>query len=434
MKTWNKIVMGFAIIIMGCAGTTNNNPVGNDTLVDTVNAKDIYQKKDTNIGTDKGSKDVIPVEDKGLSTDSTTNNDVCTPNCWYKECGDNGCGGTCGQCTNDQQCVKNKCVAKECNLSAFAPAKAGADWKNPGGADNTKGFFTYYELSSNSYPVSQLIIRIRQAAPFAGPTGPGTFQIAGTDIDKDSIQVIGLENCPAAGQACEHYYYGAEGTLEIKDMKGASGPFDAVFHNAKLHEITFDKQTGNMVFVDKGRKWCLDGHEIKADTVQALPKDTCVAQGTGTGFYDNIGDFTLTNCLGEKVNLHSQCGGPDVMWLTVAAKWCPHCKENLPIFWKYYTEHKENVNYWIYLAEGEYGKDPTQAECKAYAQQEGVDPAHMFIGDHSWSIVNRYLNPGTNQIGYPFSFIMLGKNMSYVWSSALGADPRAEIDELLKSK
>lgn len=39
----------------------------------------------------------------------------CTPNCWYKECGDNGCGGSCGTCDTGKTCDQNgKCVQPTC--------------------------------------------------------------------------------------------------------------------------------------------------------------------------------------------------------------------------------------------------------------------------------------------------------------------------------
>lgn len=34
----------------------------------------------------------------------------CTPNCEGKECGDDGCGGTCGECPPGVDCVGYKCV------------------------------------------------------------------------------------------------------------------------------------------------------------------------------------------------------------------------------------------------------------------------------------------------------------------------------------
>jgi hypothetical protein len=38
------------------------------------------------------------------------NFDSCTPYCTDKECGDDGCGGSCGECNKDTECQKGKCI------------------------------------------------------------------------------------------------------------------------------------------------------------------------------------------------------------------------------------------------------------------------------------------------------------------------------------
>ena len=37
--------------------------------------------------------------------------ETCTPDCSNKTCGDNGCGGSCGSCSNGDHCMNNTCVA-----------------------------------------------------------------------------------------------------------------------------------------------------------------------------------------------------------------------------------------------------------------------------------------------------------------------------------
>ena len=46
----------------------------------------------------------------------------CVPECSGKECGDDGCGGSCGQCANDQSCVEGMCKEEECVLGAVVSA------------------------------------------------------------------------------------------------------------------------------------------------------------------------------------------------------------------------------------------------------------------------------------------------------------------------
>ncbi len=38
----------------------------------------------------------------------------CTPDCAGKQCGNDGCGGTCGKCPQNQSCQNNHCVAGDC--------------------------------------------------------------------------------------------------------------------------------------------------------------------------------------------------------------------------------------------------------------------------------------------------------------------------------
>lgn len=35
---------------------------------------------------------------------------VCTPDCTGKQCGSDGCGGSCGSCSTDYTCESSKCV------------------------------------------------------------------------------------------------------------------------------------------------------------------------------------------------------------------------------------------------------------------------------------------------------------------------------------
>jgi hypothetical protein len=43
----------------------------------------------------------------------------CTPQCSGKECGDDGCNGTCGSCSGSQMCVDAECV--QCQTDANCP-------------------------------------------------------------------------------------------------------------------------------------------------------------------------------------------------------------------------------------------------------------------------------------------------------------------------
>ena len=38
--------------------------------------------------------------------------DVCTPDCTAKQCGDDGCGGSCGDCIGQDECIDGQCVCQ----------------------------------------------------------------------------------------------------------------------------------------------------------------------------------------------------------------------------------------------------------------------------------------------------------------------------------
>jgi hypothetical protein len=55
----------------------------------------------------------------GGGTKVCFNNQCCTPNCTGKDCGDDGCGGTCGTCTEGFTCdASNKCYCATCCQSS----------------------------------------------------------------------------------------------------------------------------------------------------------------------------------------------------------------------------------------------------------------------------------------------------------------------------
>ena len=51
---------------------------------------------------------------------------ICMPDCWWKECGDDGCGGSCGTCTTG-----GECAAGECKYPYWLDSETGFMWENP---------------------------------------------------------------------------------------------------------------------------------------------------------------------------------------------------------------------------------------------------------------------------------------------------------------
>ncbi|MBM4355216.1 MAG: hypothetical protein FJ109_15770, partial [Deltaproteobacteria bacterium] len=63
---------------------------------------------DAVVGTDGGEPDAEENPDTTL--------DICIPDCSTRLCGDDGCGGTCGECPKDFVCItdEGKCCMPEC--------------------------------------------------------------------------------------------------------------------------------------------------------------------------------------------------------------------------------------------------------------------------------------------------------------------------------
>lgn len=76
------------------AGDVTDEDTAPDSDDDTVETSDFASADDV----------VSPPEDVSPT--------VCTPQCVGKTCGIDGCGGTCGGCTDKEQCQVGKCVAK----------------------------------------------------------------------------------------------------------------------------------------------------------------------------------------------------------------------------------------------------------------------------------------------------------------------------------
>jgi hypothetical protein len=68
-------------------------------------------------------EDFIPPLDLSLDIP-----EICTPNCLNKDCGDNGCFGSCGTCDSCHMCnTSGKCVAKDADGDGYADKDCGGD-------------------------------------------------------------------------------------------------------------------------------------------------------------------------------------------------------------------------------------------------------------------------------------------------------------------
>jgi hypothetical protein len=104
MKRGIGISIGVALVLAGvsaCGGGDEGTPpddvVGDEAVADVT-------------GDEGVAGDEAVAADEAVTGDEAVG-DTCKPDCYLKDCGDDGCGGSCGSCGADQKCQDAKCVA-----------------------------------------------------------------------------------------------------------------------------------------------------------------------------------------------------------------------------------------------------------------------------------------------------------------------------------
>lgn len=124
-----------AALIAGCGGSggdadtsTTDTAADSSAIVDTAPVSDTQTTVDTTSVEDAGAPDVTVPPDT-----------ACLPSCGGRDCGDDGCGGSCGGCGADAACEGGACVAavKYCGAPCTQVSDCLAPDPPPGyGAEN----------------------------------------------------------------------------------------------------------------------------------------------------------------------------------------------------------------------------------------------------------------------------------------------------------
>lgn len=333
-----------------------------------------------------------------------------------------------------------------CDRSGFVAALQGFESSN--------GAAILEMRSGEGEPVDVLQIELYTSGDYRGATEAGTYSLDGSTYQDCSNCVVLRTGCE--GGSCAKRFLVDEGDLVISQWDQAGGHFAGHLANARAHEVTIDPDTYVSTLVPGGETWCLDGVTFDAE-VPTLPvsdrtQPTCVNDGTGTLVGDNIANFQLKDCLGRRVKLHGTCNDADAraLWLIGTTGWCTACHEFLSEFVadhggslsrKIVGEQTKGLDMLIILGEDGYGQKPTEAYCKAYAEDLGIDPGMVLIdwSDEAvplevinapgvmvetnslgtlWTHINPYLmNEGGSVVTtYPWWALLRPRNMEYVWS------------------
>ncbi len=120
MTRWkNACTALVALVLVAACGT------GKDKVADTVAADQVSEVAQDALGEHETVTDA-PGPGETLTDDEIGTPDVCQSNCEGKQCGDDGCGGTCGDCSPYEVCSTGSCTAPtscseavECSLKCW---------------------------------------------------------------------------------------------------------------------------------------------------------------------------------------------------------------------------------------------------------------------------------------------------------------------------
>lgn len=115
----------------------------------------------------------------------------CTPNCQNKQCGDNGCGGSCGTCQTGYTCSNYQCVSSCTPKTCSQLGKTCGSWNNGCGGNVSCGSCSSGQICSNGNCVASCT--------------PATCTSLGYNCGTASNGCGGTLNCGTcpSGQTCQ---------------------------------------------------------------------------------------------------------------------------------------------------------------------------------------------------------------------------------------
>ena len=229
----------------------------------------------------------------------------------------------CGGCSGDANvCWGGNCVGGDvCAHDSASPLAPPANFYPMAEAAYTRltgGKFKLFYVATQGGaepPFTKVTVELDHDA--VANKGVGTYDLTPADGDLGcDLCVRGHSYCNSDG--CAQAYLPESGQLEITHSGEPGTPFRATLKNTVFKQYKIEG--GKYVSYAKGYQWCMGDFTIDVE-VPALSEaeDFCVETGTGTGVGDNIGDYSLVNCLGDEVPLHSRCGLTDAVWMVATA-------------------------------------------------------------------------------------------------------------------
>ena len=166
------------------------------------------------------------------------------------------------------------------------------------------------------------------------------------------------------------------------------------------------------------------GDPLNWSSVVGYQSPVCVAEGTGIYEGDNIADFSLSNCFGISVSLHSRCSVAKGVLVVHVAGWDPAGEAFIAsILSGMADELSQGLDLMVVLGEDAQGQTPTLTFCEFFADDNFLSGSQVFIDD-GWSLTraNIYAYPfsGTTFM-IPWTGLLDGDNMLYIYGDGEGS-------------
>lgn len=349
--------------------------------------------------------------------------ETATCDCSGARCGETTCDKFCGSmCGDDKYCGDGACVAAtDCDTTGFGITTSAAFPRMAAGQLRVR-----YTISNvvTEPPFDRLVMEINHRSLWPNGAGPGKHDLVGTEVIGGPIFMRGQTACNDI--ECGFTWIAESGELDIRAPGLPEARFVATIRNLRLKQVRIDANTGEIKTFANARTWCVgDVHVDIAVPAVPVAQNTCVADGTGRNIGENIRNFTLTNCLGQEIDLHTRCGYSKATWFVASAGWCGACESFVPqAAVRAKAPENEGLDLIVVIGEDRLGAAPSLAYCREYALAKGLDPENTFIdhdGTNAWPVLFGAINTYSgNSIGLPWNAVLDGASMVYVWSSNAG--------------
>jgi len=291
----------------GCSGKSDQAGPGPDTP----------QAPRTDCWGESSSQDGCAPNPQPDASDVSDVSDVCLPACDGQECGDDGCGGTCGQCPLPTQCNAGQCVEVECwdgndvpwdgcNGGQIAEVKVNEYWIGPqaypavaawndgafavawqgkGEGDNQGVWLRHYDADGDSKAPEVLVNEFTygdQEHPSLAVSDSGTIVVAWNGFgDEDDhgiyLRRFGKDGVPLGPQELVNTF--TDKTQEAASVAPlAGGGFVVAW--ASLGKVMFNHEICARLYAEDGSP---TGDELIVNLVQDNDQQSPVVAGVPLG-------------------------------------------------------------------------------------------------------------------------------------------------------